>query len=238
MTTHRSRVHPNFKTRYRVTNWPEYDRGLVERGSLTLWITPEALEAWTPSRSGKRGGQRRYSDIAILTAHILRLRFRLTLRATEGFARSLFDLVGLELDVPDHTTLSRRLRELEIPLETKVDKGPVHLVLDSTGLSIFGEGEWARAKHGERGKRGWRKLHLGVSDSGEILAQVVTDASVDDAFVGREIIAHVPDEVASVTGDAAYDTHEIYDAARERNATVIVPPIASAVPEATDTRLR
>ena len=195
MATHKSRVHPNLKTCYRVTNWPEYDRGLVERGSLTFWITPEALDAWTPSRSGTRGGQRRYSDVAILTAHILRLRFLLTLRATEGFARSLFELLGLELEVPDHTTLSRPARAGDPARSERRQGPPVHLVLDSTscwtaphvgqhrvldstGLSIFGDGEWARAKHGERGKRGWRKLHLCVSDSGEILAQVVTDARV------------------------------------------------------------
>jgi IS5 family transposase len=232
MATHRSRVYPSHKTCYRVTNWPKYDRGLVERGCLTFWIAPETLEAWRPAPSGRRGGQRRYSDVAILTAHTLRLRFGLTLRETEGFVRSIFALLGLEIEVPDHTTLSRRLRELEIPLEAKTGKGPLHLVLDSTGLSIFGDGEWARAKHGDRGvKRGWRKLHLGVSDSGEIVAQVVTDASVDDAFVGRQIIAHVPGSLTTVTGDAAYDTHEVYAAARSRQARVVVPPIASATPD-------
>jgi hypothetical protein len=138
---------------------------------------------------------------------------------------------GLALDVPDHTTLSRRLRKLEIPLGTKRRGDPLHLVIDSTGLAIFGEGEWARAKHGSRGKRGWRKLHLGVSDSGEILAQVVTDASVDDAMVGCRIVEHVPGKLASVTADAAYDTHEVYAAARARNAAVVVPPIASATPD-------
>ena len=235
MATHKSRIRPGYKTEHRVTNWPKYERGLVERGSLTFWITPEALDTWKPEPSGKRGGQRRYSDVAIRTAHILRLCFGFTLRATEGFVRSLFELLDLELQVPDHTTLSRRLRELEIPLGTKAGKGPVHLVLDSTGLSIFGEGEWARAKHGERGKRGWRKLHLGVSDSGEILAQVVTDASVDDALVGRQIIEHVPGRLASVTGDAAYDRHEVYAAARSRKAEVVVPPIASAIPEKRET---
>ena len=231
MSTHRSRIHPNYKTCYRVTNWPEYDRGLVQRGSLTFWIAPEALDAWKPAPSGKRGGQRRYSDFAIRTAHVLRLRFGLTLRETEGFVRSLFELMGLELEVPDHTTLSRRLRELDIPLPAKARRAPLHLVLDSTGLSIFGEGQWAQAKHGKRGKRGSRKLHLGVSDSGETLAQVVTDASVDDALVGVRIVDHVQGELASVTADGAYDTHEFYDAARTRKADVIVPPISSAIPD-------
>ena len=231
MATHKSRVHPNFKTCYRVTNWPEYDRGLVQRGSLTVWIAPEALDSWKPAPSGKRGGQRRYSDVAIRAAHILRLRFHLTLRETEGFVRSLFALLDLELEVPDHTTLSRRLRELDVPLEASARKGQIDLVLDSTGLTIFGEGQWAQAKHGKRGKRGWRKLHLGVSGSGEILAQVVTDASVDDALVGVRIVDHVPGELASVTADGAYDTHEVYDAARRRQAAVVVPPISSAIPD-------
>lgn len=231
MTTKKSRIHPSYKTRFRVRNWREYERGLVARGDLRLWISQDTIDGWYEPASGRPGGPRRYSDEAIVAAHTVRLVFGLGLRQAEGFLRSLFRMAGLELDVPDHTTLSRRLRELEIPLGTTRREGPLHVVLDSTGLSIFGEGEWARAKHGERGKRGWRKLHLGVSDCGEILAQVVTHASVDDALVGARIVEHVPGQLASVTGDAAYDTHEVYDAARRREAAVIVPPIASAIPD-------
>ena len=110
----RSKVHPSHKTLYRVTNWSEYDRGLMNRGSLTVWVTPAALAAWTPRKSGRRGGQRRYSDAAIELAVQLRLVFSLPWRQTEGLLRSVIGLLGLELDVPDHTTLSRRSRLLRI----------------------------------------------------------------------------------------------------------------------------
>jgi IS5 family transposase len=228
MPTKRSKVHPTYKTKYRVTNWPEYDRGLVDRGDLTLWISSAAIEDWHPAPSATRGGQRRYSDAAVQTALTLRLLFRLPLRQTEGFLRSLLELVGLDLDVPDHTTLSRRMRDLELPLTRQPARGPVHLILDSSGLSIVGEGEWAAAKHGGRGKRGWRKLHLGVDADGVIVAQVLTDSCVDDACTGVAIIEHVPGELGCVTADAAYDTHDVYDAATARGAEIVVPPISSA----------
>jgi IS5 family transposase len=228
MSSKRSRVHPTYKTKYRVTNWPEYDHGLVDRGDLTLWISQEAIDAWHPERSGARGGQRWYSDAAIQTALTLRLLFRLPLRQTEGFLRSLLELIGLDRTVPDHTTLSRRSRSLDPQLEHRRSCGPLHLALDSTGLSIVGEGEWAAAKHGGRGKRGWRKLHLGVDVDGVIVAQVLTDSCVDDACVGVAIIEHVAGPLDRVTADGAYDTHEVYDAAAAREAAVVIPPISSA----------
>lgn len=123
---------------------------------------------------------------------------------------------------------ARRTRDLELPLKRQASRGPVHLILDRTGLSIVGEGEWAAAKHGGRGKRGWRKLHLGVDADGTIVAQVLTDSCVDDACAGVAIIEHVPGELECVTADAAYDTHEVYEAATARGAAVVIPPIYSA----------
>ena len=161
----RSKVHPSHKTRFRVTNWPQYDCGLVNRGSLTVWVTPAALESWKPRKNGRRGGQRRYSDTAIELALQLRLVFRLPWRQTEGLLGSLFTLLGLELDVPDHTTLSRRSRSLRIRPRVRPGRGRIHQVIDATGLKVFGQGEWARAKHGLAGAHaGWRKLHHGGTD--------------------------------------------------------------------------
>ncbi|MCP3917433.1 MAG: transposase [bacterium] len=140
-----SRVHPKYKTKYRVTNWPEYERGLVQRGDITIWLTPEAVAAWRPTRNGKRGGQRRYSDLAIETALTLRLVFHLPLRQAEGFLGSVFRMMGLDLRAPDHTTLSRRGKDLGIELQRVSMSRPIHLIVDSTGLSIVGEGEWAAA---------------------------------------------------------------------------------------------
>ena len=223
-----SRVHPKYKTRYRVTNWAEYEAGLVQRGNITMWITPDALDAWKPKPSAKRGAPRKYSDLAIETALTLRLIFRLPLRQAEGFLRSLLELVDAELEAPDHTTLSRRSRDLKVDLGALRSKKPVHLIIDSSGLSIVGEGEWAAAKHGERGKRGWRKLHIGVDQAGHILAQVLTDSSSDDANTGLAIIKSVRGKITSVTGDAAYDTVAIYQKAASMGARVVIPPSRSA----------
>ena len=225
----KSRIHPKYKTKYRITNWAEYDKALVRRGDITLWISEEAIEAWTPARSGKRGAPRKYSDAAIETALTLRLVYGLPLRQAEGFLRSLLGIMGLDLNAPDHTTLSRRSRQLNIALKPKVSAKPIDLIVDSTGLSIVGQGEWAAAKHGKRGKRGWRKLHIGVTGDGEIVAQVLTDGNADDAKTGIELIKQVEGDIKSIIGDAAYDTTGIYGAADARGAEVVVPPVRRAV---------
>jgi hypothetical protein len=145
-----SRVHPKYKTKYRVTNWAEYDQTLVQRGDITLWITPEATKAWRAKPSGRRGATQKYSDLAIETALTLRLVLRLPLRQAGGFQRSLLYLMDLSLEAPDHTTLSRRSKSLNAKLIPIASKKPIHLIIDSTGLSIVGEGEWAAAK--QRGR--------------------------------------------------------------------------------------
>ncbi|MFT7671355.1 MAG: hypothetical protein ACI8X5_004072 [Planctomycetota bacterium] len=223
-----SRIHPKYKTRYRVTNWAEYDQSLVQRGDITVWISPEAIEAWAAKPRRRRGAPRKYSDLAIETALTLRAVFRLPLRQTEGFLRSVLALMDLSLEAPDHTTLSRRSSKLRVNLGAVQPKGPMHLIIDSSGLSIVGEGEWAAAKHGRRGKRGWRKLHLGVDCGGQIIAQVLTDSGGDDAKTGLAIIKSSKSKLASVTADAAYDTKAIYEAAKSKGARVVVPPVRSA----------
>src|SRR5215510_10901606 len=181
-------------------------------GDVTLWMSPEAIASWEPAGVGTRGGQRQYSDVAIETALTLRLLFHLPLRQTEGFLHSLFGMMGLELVAPDHTTLSRRGQHLTLT-RARVPTGKgLHLIVDSTGLSIVGEGEWARARHGVRGTRGWKKLHQGVDRSGVIIAHALTEATVDDATMAIELIKAVDGRVASITGDAAYDAIAFYDA--------------------------
>jgi IS5 family transposase len=224
----KSRVHPKYKTKYRVSNWAEYDRALVQRGDITLWISEDAIASWKPAPTGRRGAQRKFADHAIETALTLRFVFRLPLRQAEGFLRSVLSLMGLDLDAPDHTTLSRRGQHLDIKLRRAPTSGAIHLIVDSTGLSIVGEGEWAAAKHGGKGKRGWKKLHLGVDRSGVIVAQVLTDGNADDAMTGLSLIDEVGGDIASFTADAAYDTIAIYDAATARGAKVVVPPTRTA----------
>jgi hypothetical protein len=152
----------------------------------------------------------------------------LPLRQAEGFLRSLLELMDLSLEAPHHTTLSRRSKDLRVDLGLTTSQAHMHLIIDSTGLSIVGEGEWAAAKHGERGKRGWQKLHIGVDQAGQIQAQILTDSSGDDAKTGIEIIKRTMGKLASVTGDAAYDTLAIYNRAGSRGAKVVVPPTRSA----------
>ena len=224
----KSRVHPKYKSRYRVSNWREYEEGLVQRGDVSIWLSPEAVDAWKAKPSGRRGAQPKFSDLAIETALTVRLVFHLPLRQAEGFLGSLFRLMGVELDVPDHTTLSRRGASLDVSLARLKDDGSIDLIIDSTGLSIVGEGEWAMAKHGGKGRRGWKKLHLGVDASGEIVAQVLTDSNVDDGSTGMAIIKGVPGGVESVIADTAYDSRPIYEAAEPQGAEVIVPPARNA----------
>ena len=142
----KSRVHPKYKTKYRVGNWAEYDRSLVKRGDITLWISADATDAWIPAPSRRRGGQRKFSDRAIETALMLRLVFKLPLRQAEGFLRSVLSLMGVDLEAPDHTTLSRRSQDLDVDLHLAPANEPIDLIVDSTGLSIVGEGEWAAVK--------------------------------------------------------------------------------------------
>ena len=224
----KSRVHPKYKTKYHVGNWPEYERALVQRGDITLWLSADAIAAWTPAPSGRRGGQRKFSNHAIETALTLRLVFRLPLRQAEGFPRSVLSLMQVDLEAPDHTTLSRRSQDLSVELRRVPATGPIHLIIDATGLSIVGEGEWAAVKHGGHGRRGWKKLHLGVDGSGAIVAHVLTDGNVDDAPTGLELIATVGGDISCVTADGAYDTVAIYEAAAGRDATVVVPPTKTA----------
>jgi hypothetical protein len=148
------------KARYQVKNWGEYDQALQERGSLTVWVTPEALAAWQAPPTGRRGRSPYYSNLAIETGHLLRLAFGRPWRQTEGLLRSITALLGVSLAVPDHTTFSRRSVGLSLATPLPPTTGPVHVVLDSTGLKVYGAGEWHREKHGERGRRTWRKLHL------------------------------------------------------------------------------
>src|ERR671917_688396 len=200
-----ARRHHIPKARYRVQNWPAYEAGLKRRGDLTLWLDEDALAGWQAPRRSTPGGQARYSDAAIELVLTLRLVFHLALRQAEGFAASVLRLLGQALRVPDHTTLSRRGRRFA-GRQPKVvpNGGPLHLVIDSTGLKLFGRGEWDEEKHG-RARRSWRELHAAVdADTGEIVACVLTDKGADDAGQVPALLAQIKGEIASVTADGAY----------------------------------
>ena len=220
------------KQRHRVTNWPAYEAGLRARGSLTVWFTAEAVEAWRAEPRTTRGGQPRYSGVAIATALTLRAVFRLALRQTEGLIGSILHLLGLDLAVPDHSTLSRRAETLDVA-RPRCGREPVHLLVDSTGLRLCGPGEWLVEKHGMRTRRGWRKLHLATdADTGRIVALELTDKEADDGSQVGPLLDQVHGPVASFTGDGAFDRDDVYAAvaARHPDADLVVPPRSSAVP--------
>ena len=224
----KSRVHPKYKTKYRVRNWASYERALIGRGNITIWLSRAAIAAWKPEGTRTRGAPPKYSDLAIETALTLRLLVHLPLRQAEGFLTSLFHLMGLDLRSPDHTTLSRRGQHLNLTLRRVPRRAALHLFIDSTGLSMVGEGEWAAAKHGRRGRRGWKKLHLGVDQAGVIVAQALTDSAVDDASTGLDLIETIASSARTVTADTAYDTLAFYETANTRGTTVVVPPAKTA----------
>jgi hypothetical protein len=228
-----ARRHRIPKQRYRVTNWAEYDASLRQRGSLTVWFSEEAIAAWRAEPRRTRGGQPHYSALAIRTALTLRAVFRLALRQTEGLIGSILRLLGLDLAVPDHSTLSRRAETLEVPKSSPSSRGPVHLLVDSTGLRLCGPGEWLVEKHGTQRRRSWRKLHVGVdAETGQILASELTTSDVDDGSQVGPLLDQITGSLASFTGDGAYDQAGIYAtvAKRHPDADVIVPPRSTVVP--------
>src|SRR5215218_3575366 len=218
------------RQKHNVTNWADYDTSLRQRGSLTVWFTEEAIQAWAAEPRTTRGGQPWYSELAILTALTLRAVFRLALRQTEGLISSVIHLLGLDLATPDHTTLSRRAATLEGPRPRSSRAGagqnaePMHLLVDSTGLKLCGPGEWLVENHGTQTRRSWRKMHLGLdANTGQIVASALTGPETDDGAQVGPLLDQVAGSVASFTGDGAYDQDRVYAdiAERHRQAAII-----------------
>jgi hypothetical protein len=231
----RARRHPKYKTQYRVRNWPEYDKALRARGDVTVWISEEACNGWTPLPMGNRGGQRIYSDIAIQTVLTLRLLFHLPLRATEGFVASIFKLAGIDLPVPDYTTLSRRNQTLCVddPARRPTSE-PISLIVDSSGLKICEQGEWHTKKHGQKSRRKWKKLHIGVDDDGWIRTSLVTDGHTQDPTAVPALLEQVDAVLKRFVADGIYDNATVYGAIAEHQpgvpVDVVVPPRRNAAP--------
>ena len=232
----KSRVTPKYKTRYRVQNWSAYEASLRQRGDVTVWFDEEAIAAWNARPSGQPGGQQQYSDLAIVTTLTLRTVFHLALRQAEGFVASLIHLMGLDLETPDHTTISRRSASLTVPPPVPGHAGPIHLVIDSTGLKIVGDGEWHVIKHKPANtRRCWRQLHLRVDAGGFIVASELTESGVDDGAVGVAIIRGYRAGIERFTADGAYDTRAIYEAiAAVGGVHVVIPPRREATPSGDD----
>ena len=225
MGTKKSKVNQSHKTRYKVVNWPEYDRALVARGDVTIWLTPAAIEAWKPEPAGARGRPREYSQVAIEAALGMRMVFGLPWRQTEGFLNAILQLMNLDLKAPDHTTLSRRTRVLELSIPKVPADEPHHVLLDATGLKVFGRGEWAVAKHGKDAVgTGWRKFHVAVDASGRILAADLTEAETPDAEVAPGLLNSTGGNIERVTTDGGYDRENVYEAVAKLGAEAVIPP--------------
>lgn len=218
------------KTVYRIRNWREYNRSLIQRYSVTIWIDEEALQAWEYNGPPQQGAQFEYSDVAIECMGTLREVYRLPLRGAEGLLRSLFTLMDVPLAVPCYSTLSRRGRSLTIRLP-KQTRGALDLVIDSSGLKVYGEGEWKVRQHGASRRRTWRKIHLAVDPrQQEIHAAMLTDAGGEDAEMLAPLLAQIDNELRSVNADGAYDKRKVYAVLAEQvpGAQVNIPPRSNA----------
>jgi IS5 family transposase len=218
--------HKKTKTRYRLRNWREDNRALVRRGSLTVWITEDVVQTWHAGEAEqKRGHPRTYTDTAIMTMATLQEIYHLGLRQTQGLMESIGQLLHLEVAIPDYSTLSRRRATLEIALPHAQSSEALHVVVDSTGVKVFGEGEWKVRQHGYTYRRTWRKVHVGVDEaSGEIVAAVVTTNNYHDSQLLPDLLAQVDEAIAQVSGDGAYDRRTCYVAIGERPAQAAIPP--------------
>jgi Transposase DDE domain len=218
------------KMSFKVRNWPAYEAGLRRRGSLTLWVEDAALKCW---QTIGPSGQARYTSAAIQTSLMLRAAFKLALRQIEGLMTSVLSLMGLRISAPDHTTVSRRAATLPVIQAPSVPHGPLHVLLDSTGLQVYGAGQWLEAKHGAKSRREWRKLHLAVdAGTGMIVAQTLTDQDTDDPSQVAPLLDQIDAPIGQVTADGAYDGAPTYQtiAAHGDEIDVVIPPRLTAVP--------
>ena len=231
---HKRNRNPKYKQRYRVTNWPEYDRSLRNRGDITVWFSDEAIQAWAPKHNGKQGRPQKFSDLAIETVLTLRLVFHLPLRQAEGLLHSLLSMMGLKLQTPDHTTLSRRSSSLKpILFHRACSVEPLHLIVDSTGLSIHGEGPWSS---GKKRRSGWRKLHIMVDEDGSIRSSCVSKWHTRDGSRVPHLLDGFDGDIASLTGDRGYDQRSVYRsvAKKNRGAATVIHPRSNAIVSRTD----
>jgi hypothetical protein len=219
------------KQKYQIENWSSYNQSLVNRGNITLYISDEAIKHWKAECPKQRGGQYVYSDTCIETIFMLKTVFKLAYRQAIGFTQSLLLIMGYKgLKVPSYTQVNRRVKNLDIqPLALKT-KGSITIAIDSTGVKVFGEGEWKVRKHGYSKRRTWRKLHLGVDpQTGVIHCHSLTLNDVDDACQLKPLLAQVKPKVKEAYCDGAYDHYDCWQTLIEQKINPVIPPRAGAV---------
>ncbi len=214
------------KPRYKTTNWKQYNKALINRGSLTFWIDEEAIRQWKQSKQNKRGRPRQFSDLAITTALMVKRVFSMPLRALQGFIDSVFSLANVPIVCPHYSCISRRAKQVEVSFKPKTRGAIQHLAIDATGLKVYSEGEWKVKKHGTDGKRRvWRKLHLAVDTSThEIVAAELSLSNVTDAEVLPNLLKQTRRRIIEISGDGAYDTRDCHEAIRFKRAVPLIPP--------------
>jgi hypothetical protein len=198
--------------RYKVTNWSEYNRSLKKRGSITFWLSEDVCSKWYYEGQSQRGAQQEYSDTCIELCCIVRKVYHLPLRQTEGLLESIIHLAGLELKTPDYSVICRRSKKLAVQLPGKIKHGAyLDVVFDSTGLKVFGEGEWKVRQHGWGKHRTWRKVHIGADPStGLIQAAAMSTNSITDATMVKPLLRQIKGKVKKFTGDGGYDKMKVY----------------------------
>ena len=213
-------------TRYRIKNWSNYNQALINRGDITLWFSEDFLSQWYESQHSRlRGASNTYSDTAIECMLMLKAVFKLPLRATQGFTQSLAKLMKVDVQVPNFSTLSRRQGSLTIDLKPQKAQGKRNIVVDATGIKVYGEGEWKVRKHGISKRRTWRKLHLAVdANTHDIVAGQVSLNDVGDNEVLSDLLDQVDEPIDCVAGDGAYDTRECYEVISQYDAKALIPP--------------
>jgi IS5 family transposase len=214
------------KVQYGVRNWREYNQALVQRGSLTLWFEEKTVESWLNSEpTGKRGHPYVYSDVAVECMLLLKQVYHLALRQTQGFMQSIFHLVEQELPVLSYSQLSRRQQDLKIDLPRQKRGQGLHVVVDATGLKVYGEGEWKTRQHGIGKRRTWRKVHLAFdAETQEVVAEVTTENNVHEKEKMPDLLAQIEEEVAQVSADTGYDYQTCYQAIADKQARAVIPP--------------
>ena len=216
---------------YRTTNWSSYNRALINRGNISIWLDPKTQ--WYAQSQGKQGRNQTYSDTAIQCCLMIKLLFRLSLRMVTGFVQSLIKLSGLDWTAPDYSTLCRRQKHIDIAISYQKSSDGLHLLVDSTGLKFLGEGEWKRKKHGAEYRRQWRKLHIAIdAKTLQIRAVQLTTNNVSDSQVLEDLLAQIPldEPIDSVYTDGAYDTKHCREVILDRDAYAIIPPRKNAKP--------
>lgn len=223
------------KDKHKVTNWSDYNSGLKQRGSLKLWINSDIVSGWKYQGSQQRGGAYLYSDAAIEWCLVIHKLYHLPLRQTEGFIKSVFELLDIRLPVPCYTTMCRRSRSLPLQLYSTAGGGstkPVtDIVVDSTGLKVYGEGEWKVRKHGAGKHRTWMKLHVAADcDTQQIAAVKLTTNAVDDASELKPLLEAIDHPLTrSVCADGAYDKNKVRKLLYKQKINQLIPPQHNAV---------